>query len=713
MHHNRPTLFVNDIAQSPFFYSLTDVPGGRWSWEEVPQHNIRQFAAQGVTLFQLDLALDFLWFEDGTFNVEAAQKQVRGVLEVCPNAAIFLRLHVRPPKWWMKKYPEENTTYFDTDSMPDIEGTLLRLLEEDAANPTRTSLASQKWRDECEPIVRRFCDEFSQTPEGDALAGIQVAGGVYGEWHYWGFINHEPDASVPMRNHFRAWLQNKYGDNANLQRAWNDENASLESATVPDKATREHTSDGVFRDPQSEMRVIDYYKCQHECVADNIILFARAVKESWPRPIVTGAFYGYFFAVFGRDAAGGHLEVGRVLDSSYVDYLSAPAAYYPDAAGVGEPYRSRSVIDSCCLHGKLWLDEMDKIPSLPSLFLDKYDGAVQETLMNVRRNITYPHTRGAGFWFYDFGPSGMASGRGEGATEHGSRGWWDAPPLLQDIGRVRELLEKYFAQPYESDADVLCVFDTETYYHVASAGDKDAISTPLVNWMTLGFYRAGVVFDQVRLDDLERVDLSRYKVVVFMNTWKMTTEQRRFVRENVAQNGRHLMWHYAPAFTDGARNDTELMRDATQLQFEKIEIAGEARITSSTRWAPDLSWSASGETVAPLFAVTDADVEALAHYENTNHVAVARKTFENHTAMYVALPSYDANVGKLLMRETSAHRYTDGEDVVYAGGGLLVIVSSEGGARRVTLRNGKTFRVAMSDCATTRVLDAQSGEVLM
>ena len=81
--------------------------------------------------------------------------------------------------------------------------------------------------------------------------------------------------------------------------------------------------------------------------------------------------------------------------------------------------------------------------------------------------------------------------------------------------------------------------------------------------------------------------------------------------------------------------------------------------------------------------------------------------------MYVALPSYDANVGKLLMRETSAHRYTDGEDVVYAGGGLLVIVSSEGGARRVTLRNGKTFQVAMGDCATTRVLDAQSGEVLM
>jgi hypothetical protein len=238
MHLNRPTLFLNDVPQSPFFYALTDVPGGRWSWEELPQHNIRQFVEQGVTLFQLDLALDFLWFEDGSFNVEAAQKQIRGVLDVCPQAAVFLRLHVRPPKWWMKKYPEENTTYFGSESLPDVERGFFRLIEEDAINPTRTSLASQKWRDKCEPIVRRFCEEFSQTPEGDALAGIQVAGGVYGEWHYWGFMGHEPDASLPMQKHFRAWLKNKYSDVANLQLAWDDDHITFETATVPDKETR-------------------------------------------------------------------------------------------------------------------------------------------------------------------------------------------------------------------------------------------------------------------------------------------------------------------------------------------------------------------------------------------------------------------------------------------------------------------------------------------
>jgi hypothetical protein len=163
---------------------------------------------------------------------------------------------------------------------------------------------------------------------------------------------------------------------------------------------------------------------------------------------------------------------------------------------------------------------MDKMTSLPSLFLDEYGSSVQDTMMTC--DATSPiRTRvalvsgstilGRAAWCRDMGKK---------RTDHGSRGWWDAPPLLDDIGRVRALLQERFAQPYDSDADVLCVFDTESYYYTASVGSGDPIGVPLVNWMTLGFYRAGVVFDQIRLADLERADLGRYKVVAFMNTWK-------------------------------------------------------------------------------------------------------------------------------------------------------------------------------------------------
>ena len=62
----------------------------------------------------------------------------------------------------------------------------------------RVSLASERWLRETGDVVARFCRDFAATPEGNALVGIQVASGVYGEWHYWGFTDHEVDAGSAM-----------------------------------------------------------------------------------------------------------------------------------------------------------------------------------------------------------------------------------------------------------------------------------------------------------------------------------------------------------------------------------------------------------------------------------------------------------------------------------------------------------------------------------
>jgi hypothetical protein len=155
------------------------------------------------------------------------------------------------------------------------------------------------------------------------------------------------------------------------------------------------------------------------------------------------------------------------------------------------------------------------------------------------------------------------------------------------------------------------------------------------------------------------------------------------------------------------------MRDVTQLQLERISIEGQAQIVSSALWNVEMKWGVTAETITPLFAVADENAQAWAHYENMPHVAVARKDFENHTALYVALPSYDANLGKQLMRQLPAHRYTEGEDVTYAGGGLLVTVSAKGGARTVTLRDGKSVNIELGEGSSTKVLDARTGAVLL
>jgi hypothetical protein len=199
MYNGRPAVFLNGVPEYPMIYALTDVPGGRWTWEELPRYNLQNFCSRGVRLVQIDLAFDHVWKADGSIDTDTAQKQLRGVLDVCPNAAIFIRFHVNPPKWWQQKHPEENTVYADTTPMPDIDWGLQRIIEDDEENPTRHSLASTRWEEEATGKLIEFLAMLKTLPEASALAGIQVAGGVYGEWHYWGFINNEPDVSLPMQ----------------------------------------------------------------------------------------------------------------------------------------------------------------------------------------------------------------------------------------------------------------------------------------------------------------------------------------------------------------------------------------------------------------------------------------------------------------------------------------------------------------------------------
>ncbi|NBC16863.1 MAG: hypothetical protein GVY18_06045, partial [Bacteroidetes bacterium] len=371
MLNGRPVLVVDDQPMQPMLYALTDVPGGRWSWEELPQHNIAQFCERGVRLYQLDLFFDHVWLPDGTIDVTMAQKQIRGVLDVCPAASVIFRFHVTAPKWWTAQHPDEWVAYADADYQPEQPFGLPRLIEDDLYPVRRVSMASEKWRTEATEKLEVFLDRFSATPEGNALIGMQVANGVYGEWHNWGFFYHEPDVGTPMQAAFRDWLRDTYETNDALQAAWNDTTVTFATATVPGMDGRK-TTHGIFRDPQQEQRTIDYYRAMQEGVADNIIHFARTVKAHWPRPIVTGTFYGYYFSMFGRQAPGGHLEMERILTSPHLDYLSGPRAYEPEAQDVGDPYRSRGLIPTVRLNDKLWLDEMDLEVKLPMYRSPRY-----------------------------------------------------------------------------------------------------------------------------------------------------------------------------------------------------------------------------------------------------------------------------------------------------------------------------------------------------
>ena len=710
MYKGKPSIFINNRPEYPMIYSLTDVPGGRWSWEELPKYNLKNFCDHGIRLVQVDLAFDHVWKEDGSIQTDTAQKQLRGVLDVCPDAAIFIRFHVNPPKWWQQKYPEQNTVYADTTSMPDISWGLQRIIEDDEENPTRHSLASSKWKEEASVKLTEFLRQLKNLPEANALAGVQVAGGVYGEWHYWGFIKNEPDMSAPMLDYFRTWLKEKYKTDKALQAAWNDQKVSFHSASLPSLQERNNTTAGIFRDPLKERKVIDYYEAQHQVIADDIIHFCKIIKQNWPRPIITGAFYGYYYALFGRETVGGHLQLQKVLNSAWVDYLSSPGTYYPEAVEMGDPYRSRSLINSVSLHGKLWLDEMDQQTPLLPLKDTAYKTSLQKSIAQVRRNVLFTASKGQGLWFYDFGPSGFNGGKR--LNDHGSFGWWDEPALMSDIKKVKSILDNRFHQPYESDADVLLVHSTETFYHTGSHTRHSYLGHRANNWVPPAIFRSGVVHDVVDIDDIEKLNISKYKCIVFINTWLLSASQRSYIKAKIAAEKRHLVWIYAPGYSDGRQLNKEFIESVTGMKLLQVKSDSSMTIELNRNVFGDQRIPVSQHPVDPCFAIADKTIEPLGVFSATQQTAFAKKTEKNFTSWYISLPPANPALWRFIFKQAGATVYNENGDIFYSGGGILSIHTAPGGTRNIQLKNGKSISVHLLPNTTT-LLDPENGNIIL
>lgn len=712
MLNGRPTIVVNGDPVYPMIYALTDVPGGRWSWEELPKHNIEEFARHGTRLYQVHLFFEQMWKEDGSLDITPAVKQIRGVLDVRPDAAVIMRLHVAAPSWWIRTHPDEWVRYADTGY--DEESTIgfPRIIEEDNFPVRRVSMASQSWKREAGEVLRRFLAALASTEEGSALIGVQPANGIYGEWHNWGFFRNEPDTSAPMTMAFRAWLRSKYGSDRELQKAWNDPSAAFDRVRVPSMKERE-TSSGIFRDPAREQKTIDYYTCVHELVADDILYFARIVKTAWPRPILAGTFYGYFFSTFGRQAAGGHLALQRLLNSPDIDYLAGPQAYEPESLLPGDPFRSRSLTASVRMHGKLWLDEMDNEPAIPTSRDARHDILLRTAVANVRRNTVSSYTRGAGLWYYDFGVAG-ADLDGYRHNARGSWGFWDHPVIQENIRLMRQEFEKRMARPFVSASDVLFVYDTKSVYHTASLRGADPVTPAVIDYSYLAALRSGVAVDAIHLDDLPKTDLSQYRTVVFGNTFVLTKEERDYIRTHVAQDKRTIIWLYAPGYSDGRALNASHIGELTGMSVRMLPSARmpevRCRIPGDTA---QVSYALASKPIAPLFAIDDDSAEAFGYYGTGDTAAIARKTFADHTAWFIAAPGKTVEPLRSILRSSGAHCYVADSEIVYAGGGIVAIHTKNGGAHHVRLRNGRTLSFDLPEGASTLLLDADTGASLL
>jgi len=697
--HGQPTLYVNQQPELPFLYALTHVTGGRWSWEELPAHNLRLMSEVGVRLFQVDLWLEDIWKANTKqLDMDLVRRQIRGVLDACPVGAVVVRLHVNAPFWWNQAHPAECVQYADGPVQDLPTGLPFNYEDGDVVRANRASLASLLWREEAGAKLREFCHRLAHTREGKAVIGIHISGGVYGEWHPWGFIKQEPDVSTPMQTAFRKWLTNKYVSDKNLQKAWANTDFTLLQATVPDTTERRCCAAGFFRDPAREQRVMDFYKCQQAVIADDIEFFCRIVKEQWGRPVLTGVFYGYMQFGLCRQAMNGHLEAQRLLQSPWIDYFAGPPSYYEPSRKVGGSGLERVPIRSMQLHGKMWFDEIDNgylQEKKERDFVRSGPLGDANYLPVLQRSLWLPLVQGCGLWLYDFGP-------------RRNTGWWDSPLYLTEIRRTlryfRDRYGKAVQAPSGRPADALVVWDTESFYAVKNVNSK--VCEKGLDAAAEALQCAGVALDHLYLFDLQKVDMNAYKAIIFMNAWQLSPQQRRFIRDSVAQNGRTLIWNYGAGYSDGAHIGQELVTQLTGIPLRT------EKISAKPVWIMQSDTIENPEPLDPLLVIADREVEPLGILKESNSVVLARKTYSTHTAVLAGVPLQRSAVFRALLRAAGCQVWDDAPGCVFITDEHILLHTGSGGKRTLRLKDGKTVELDLAKNSTW-LLDMRTGGAVM
>lgn len=694
----RPVLSVNGQETPPLIYGLSDIPAWR-SWNPPVQKNIANFARQGVRIVQTDSEIRKCWAEDNRLgSLDPILRDLDGVLQVEPDAAILMRIHLNAPRWWALHHPDDICVFGDTDYVDDHKELQDRLIANDLDATMRVSVASEAWLADAGRLLAKLCRALAETPQGKHVIGIQVAGGLFGEWHQWGFIQHEPDYSLAMTRRFHQFLKARYENREALRAAWHDENADFETVAIPPSEERYCRDIGNFRDPRIHQNVIDSLKCIQQSIAVAILHFAGIVKENWPRPILAGAFNGYFFNTFeDRATLAGSTEAHLLLESDRIDFLSSPFCY-GGIRNVDGIFLNRNLPEALRIHGKLCLTEMDQHPIGTETIPGGDPARRGETIALLWRNLMDMLARGSGCWFYDHRivPDGSI---------YEKNGWWDEPELLAEIGKIRHVFDQYAKGCFQAVADVAVVVDTECLYHLAH--NPLGRSTRDEYHFARALGHSGVAGDFLYLRDIDRVDWSRYRCVIFANTVLLTTKQREFIDREIARNGRSLVWVYASGFANGPELDDVFIRNISGISVTRIPATENTRLTFHGCGLPDYEMDVPPD-YDPLFAVDDPDVTPAARF-SSGAVAAARKLLDDHISWFLSLPADSFALVREIARQAGAHVYSPDGDAMSAGSGILSFTSVHGGPRTIALRNGKMVKTEFAPLSTN-VFDAETGE---
>ncbi|MCX6361964.1 MAG: hypothetical protein NT029_19355 [Armatimonadetes bacterium] len=622
-----------------------------------------EFAAQGAHLYTVGCGMGNQKL--GKFDADEPAQLLQELLSRDPEALVLLRLQLEPPAAWLAANPDERVVFDDGSVGPQ-------------------SFASQKWLDLICGDLRRFVSTLRHSPFADRVIGLHLCTGYSAEWQSWGlWDNRRGDFSPAFAGFFRRWLRARYKTDVALAGAWGLPDVTLDTASVPSRARREAVS-RLLLDPVADRQALDFYEAYAAAASQAIARVARAVKTASQGQMLAGVFYGYAPQYGGLAPETQHLALKAVLGCPDVDFLCAPAMYTD--RGPGGTSTFMSLTDSVRLHGKLWLNESDIRTHLQQDATGRC-ADLDQTLGVLKREYSAVRARGAGQWWFDMGD-----------------GWFSDPAIMSMFGEMSRLGQQALidASGPELKPEIAVLLSERSALR-QSGGTLGDFWFPALTAQVAALNRIGAPAALYLLEDIERMPDAR--MVILLNAFDLTASQRRAI-ERLKAAGRVIVFVYTAGIggTAGQGSVAEDLEAACGLIGQRLRPAapGSFRVRlnadplclglrttepvfgmSPTEFGPDLS-------AGPRFTVADAS-RVLGTFPDGG-AALSVRAFPHWTSVCSLSPGLPPGLLRNLARLAGVHIYSETEDALYAGRGLVALHARDAGDKSIGLPSEMVVR---------------------
>ncbi|MBR4519156.1 MAG: beta-galactosidase [Victivallales bacterium] len=656
----------------------------------------RAFAQEGVKIFAFTATPNLHAYHSGTLSEPAPGEYdfsllddyVQTILSEASDAWLIPRVFLGAPIWWCEAHPADCVWIEEEDGTRHP----MRYV---GGRPV-PSWSSPAWREYTANGLRKMLEHIRNSAYADRIVGILLASGTTEEWMAWGDNeNLWGDYSPAAQTHFRQWLRQNYADEAALQSAWKEPEATFDTAEMPTRAERAAVlpNSPDLRDLSvgAEVKSVDYYRWNAERTAETIAYFAHVVKEATGGRMLVGPFYGYLFELaFGhRLLNSGHTAVGRLLENPEIDFFASPLSYaYREVGGDGVPMNMGPAA-SLALHNKFWIVEMDVRTS-------ETDGPVghcgkpadlEGDLLQQDKVAIHTLCSGLAQWWFDVGYVNYSN-----------------PTLMTHIGKLARAMDEAVRKCDRTpEAQIAYVVDEASlpYFRVGSRLAFEGVTRNVTLLEHLGS-----TVEYYLASDLERLP-ERIRLVVLGTSFAPDEAQLKALRKLEA-DGRVILFLHAPGIFPWREGQTpvEAMREFTGLPLGVVadEVPCQATVDfPDGRWMPlemqGAVFSADRPNHAPYrpcpFVEPDAKTLVLAHFPNSGG-AIAVQEHPAWTALYCAVTMPPRELLLSAMKKAGVHRYIESDDQVWATRGLLGICVREGGPKTIFLKSPGQVRDALS-----------------